>query len=119
MAKVQHHQSQFEKAAEGLSNHDRKVLVQDYFVPLKEYIDFSFAHNGYKHVLEYFKRKEGPRDVTWKNRSTSEGLSTSESRKAAKISISGISMKNEQKNLDNNKSNLNSSLKLIQTRFYS
>lgn len=92
--------------------------MQDYFVPLKEYIDFSFAHNGYRDVLEYFKRKEGPRDVISKKSAGEDVAGIGMQRIAAQISISGINMKNEQKNLDNVKSNLNSRLVADQTLCY-
>lgn len=108
MRKVQSYQEEFEKQAKGLSNHDRKVLVQDFFVPLKEYIDFSFAHNGYREVLEYFKRKERPRDIMNKKLANPSAAGDNGPRQATQISISGINMKNEQKNINNDKSNLSS-----------
>lgn len=107
MHKIQEYLADFEAKARGLSEHDRKVMVQDYFVPLTEYIDYSFAHNGYRDVLEYFKKKERPRDLLHK-KDLKILLNDDQQRKAAEINISGINMKNEQKNLDNDKSNLTS-----------
>lgn len=95
-----------------MSNHDRKVLVQDYFVPLKEYIDFSFAHNGYREVLELFKKKERPRDIIHNQPLGLNIFGNSEPRQAAQLNIKGINMKSEQKNLNNDKSNLMSRLVL-------
>lgn len=112
MANIQSCQAKFEKASHDMNLHQKKVLIQDYFASLKEYIDFSFAHNGYRDVLEYFKKKEGPREAMAKSSSHAKNLADGSERKAVEINISGISMKNEQKNLDNDKSNLNSKLNL-------
>lgn len=97
--------AKFEKAAEGFNTQDKRILAQDYYVPLDQYIDFSYAHNGYKDVLQYFKKKEGPPPPPTHKRAKS-----SADDRAAKLNISGINMKNQLKHLTNEKSNLNSRL---------
>lgn len=102
MKLIEDYLEKFEKAGEGFSKPDKRVLVQDFYVPMDQYIDFSYAHNGYKDVLEYFKKKEGPPPLRPRlNEQTEDD-------RAARLNISGINMKNQLKHLTNEKSNLNS-----------
>lgn len=102
MKLVEEYLAKFEKAAVGFSSQDKRVLAQDFYVPLDQYVDFSYAHNGYKDVLEYFKKKAGPPPIKkQKNAQNSD-------ERAAELNISGINMKNQIKLLSNEKSNLNS-----------
>lgn len=99
MKLIEEYLEKFEKAAVGFSTQDKRILVQDYYVPLDQYIDHSYAHNGYKDVLQYFKRKAGPPPANPQRTKTTD-------ERAADLNISGINMKNQLKHLTNEKSNL-------------
>lgn len=110
MKMIEEYLEKFEKAAVGFNNQDRRVLAQDFYVPLDKYLDFSYAHNGYRDVLQHFKKKEGPPPANPVKAKNVAG------ERATELNISGINMKNQLKHLTNETSNLKSRLWLTRLR---
>ena len=113
MRLIEEYLCKLESQTKGKNIEEKRQLVQENYVPLNEYVDFSLTHNGYKDVLDYFKRKDGPPQISRPqstNASMSEMITNGDNKKTAKLTISEINMKNDLDHKNNEKCDLHSKI---------
>lgn len=90
----------YEAECQGKTPLEQKRIIDKFQLEFKDYVDFSFQHNGYRDVIKFFNKKESHRKI----------LSLDPSDEQVKLTISGINMGDESKYKNSEKCNLASSL---------